>query len=281
MDLVTYPTASAFRHDVEPFLLAHEAEHCVALGLIDTLVTSPTRYPKFHLLAAKEEGRVTGVAWMTPPWPFGLSRMGLGAFKTLFEAACRLSDRPQAVFGPAPLAEKFKDEWCRRHRVKASSAMAQRLYRATKIQAGVPIPGRMRAATPADLSLVIEWNEGFCDDCGIDSDPAQAKLDAEAVIGAGSRYLWELDGVPVSMAGHAGPTPSGVRVNWVYTPEEHRRKGYASALVAALSQKLLDSGKRFCFLYTDLANPTSNSIYQKIGYEPLSDFSLYAFSGRG
>ena len=80
------------------------------------------------------------------------------------------------------------------------------------------------------------------------------------------------------MAAWAGRTPSGVRINSVYTPREHRRRGYASACFAALSQQLLESDRRFCFLYTDLANPTSNRIYQEIGYRPLGDWTNYYFA---
>ena len=90
-------------------------------------------------------------------------------------------------------------------------------------------------------------------------------------IDSGRLFFWK-DPEPVSMAGSAGPTPSGIRISAVYTPPGLRGRGYASAAVAALSQKMLDGGRRFCFLFTDLANPTSNSIYQKIGYQPVCDF---------
>ena len=77
------------------------------------------------------------------------------------------------------------------------------------------------------------------------------------------------------MAGWSGPTAHGIRVNAVYTPVELRGQGYASATVAALSQLLLDRGYRFCCLYTDLSNPTSNAIYKRIGYDPVTDSSVY------
>jgi uncharacterized protein len=79
------------------------------------------------------------------------------------------------------------------------------------------------------------------------------------------------------MASFSGATPNGIRISPVYTPPEHRRKGYAISCVATLSQMLLDKGNKYCFLFTDLANPTSNSIYQKIGYQPICDFSNYWF----
>lgn len=88
--------------------------------------------------------------------------------------------------------------------------------------------------------------------------------------------FWE-DGEPVSLAGFGNPTPNGVRIGPVYTPPGRRRRGYATALVAALTRALLGSGPRFCFLFTDLANPTSNTIYQRIGYRPVTDVDEWRF----
>ncbi len=90
----------------------------------------------------------------------------------------------------------------------------------------------------------------------------------------GTLFVWE-DGRPVSMAAAPGETPNGATVNLVYTPPALRRRGYAGACVAATSRRLLESGKRWCFLYTDLANLTTNHIYQQIGYRPVCDVILY------
>lgn len=79
------------------------------------------------------------------------------------------------------------------------------------------------------------------------------------------------------MAGAGGRTPNGIRISAVYTPPDLRCRGYASALTAAVSQDQLNRGRRFCFLFTDLANPTSNKIYQEIGYRPVCDYDLYRF----
>jgi predicted GNAT family acetyltransferase len=117
--------------------------------------------------------------------------------------------------------------------------------------------------------------------------PAAPQLDVAAMVDRWLRglgrcvYLWEVDGHTVSMVGAGSPTPHGIRIGPVYTPPEARRRGYASALTAAASQHQLDSGCRFCFLFTDLANPTSNRIYQAIGYEPVADVDQYAFAARG
>ncbi len=90
-------------------------------------------------------------------------------------------------------------------------------------------------------------------------------------------WLWEDGGQPVSLAGFSGPTPTGIRIGPVYTPPELRRRGYATTLVADLSAWLLERGHRACFLYTDLANPTSNRIYVEIGYERVCDAMEFVF----
>src|SRR5262249_39695999 len=93
----------------------------------------------------------------------------------------------------------------------------------------------------------------------------------------GGLRLWWDGSKPVSFAGYGGLTPHGIRIGPVYTPPELRGRGYASACVAALSQEMLDRGRTFCSLFTDLSNPTSNHIYQAIGYEPVIDVDLYRF----
>ena len=125
----------------------------------------------------------------------------------------------------------------------------------------------MRTATSADRPLLLEWFLAF----GIEAlpHPDEERLTREvdhrlSAADAGV-VLWEHDGA-VSLAGFGGPTPNGIRIGPVYTPPELRGRGYASALVAELSSSLLAGGRRFCFLYTDLANPTSNKIYERIGY---------------
>ena len=116
---------------------------------------------------------------------------------------------------------------------------------------------------------------------GFEADTQQRVVEdalsrADRLIAARRVFFW-VDPRPVAMAAWAGPTPSGVRVNFVYTPPESRGRGYASMLAASLSKHLLDTGRKFCCLFTDLANPTSNSIYQRIGYRLVSDGQRWSF----
>ena len=101
---------------------------------------------------------------------------------------------------------------------------------------------------------------------------------AELRIADRDLFIWD-DGGPVSTVTKTRHSTHGIVVSLVYTPPAHRNRGYASAAVAALSQQLLDAGWEFCALFTDLANPTSNSIYQRIGYRPVADFDEYIFGG--
>jgi predicted GNAT family acetyltransferase len=114
-----------------------------------------------------------------------------------------------------------------------------------------------------------------------EGDPGRAEareaVEHRLAPGDGGFELWEDGGEVVSLSGWGGPTPNGIRIGPVYTPPEHRGRGYATALVAGLSQALLDGGRRFCFLYTDLANPTSNAIYERIGYVKVAESAMVSF----
>jgi predicted GNAT family acetyltransferase len=129
---------------------------------------------------------------------------------------------------------------------------------------------------------VIAFAHEVLHEGGPGRDRAGAMLDHRLSSPSAGILLWEEDGEPVSLAGWGGPTPNGVRVGPVYTPPELRGRGYATALTAELSQRLLDGrlfegGRRFCFLYTDLANPTSNAIYERIGYRRVAESAEIVF----
>ena len=132
--------------------------------------------------------------------------------------------------------------------------------------------GFLRLARESDRDLIASWIQEFLVEVNESGD---AKDIATRRIAEEKLFIWE-DKVPVSMAASSGKTPNGVRVNFVYTPRDVRGRGYATACVAAMSQVLLASGNKYCCLYTDLANPTSNKIYREIGYEPVCDAVVYA-----
>ena len=144
-----------------------------------------------------------------------------------------------------------------------------RLHELTKVSfPAVLPPGALRKATEADLPLAREWVDAFVRDVGL----AVAVPDmAQRLVARGLLFFWIDAGRECAMVSSSRETPSGCAINMVYTPPQFRRSGYATAAVATLSDALLQSGRRFCCLYTDIANPTSNSIYAKIGYRPIRD----------
>ena len=128
----------------------------------------------------------------------------------------------------------------------------------------------------------MDWLNGFFKEAAQEPpDPTRARKQFELYLKADPKLrglmIWDRNGIQVSMAGYAGPTPNGIRIGPVYTPPEKRNKGYASSLTAKLSQELLNMGYKYCFLFTDLMNQTSNHIYQQIGYNPVCDVDRFDF----
>jgi hypothetical protein len=148
--------------------------------------------------------------------------------------------------------------------------MSQKIYACARVVVPAYSRGHLRPAIESDEALLIQWSSEFCREVGLEDEIEDTMARVPNEIARRSLYLWNNDQV-VSMAVLRRETACGICVSMVYTPPQLRKQGYATSCVAALTQRMLDSGKRFCCLYTDLTNPTSNAIYQKIGYEPVCD----------
>jgi hypothetical protein len=275
MRIVQHLDIESFVERAMPLLLAHEAHNHLILGLCAELTHNPATFgPEAPLLITVEDGDVVVFAALqTPPNKLVLSHTRhTGAIEALVEELSR-SERPlPGVLGPRSVAEPFGRRWTARRGGCVEQGMPQRIYQLTSVRPPPPPPGHMRLATEADRPLLERWFSAFRAEVYPGADPGDSQRTVTRWLTSPDRqlYLWEVD-APVAMAGAAGPTPHGVRISAVYTPPEHRRRGYASALVAAISQSQLAAGKRCCFLYADLNNPTSNHVYQAIGFEPVVD----------
>jgi len=270
--------AGAFRDRAGAWLMAAEDENNLILGLSATLVgADPGAGEHRHLWATVEAGgRVVGCAFRTPPHKLGLTRMPLDASGVLArDVATRYRSLPAAL-GLPDVASAFARAWCDVTGASWTPGLPQRMYRLDEVVHPVGVPGTPREATEADLPTVHEWGEGFARDAGDEFMTAPAVR--ERWVRQRGLYLWELDGEPVSMALATGWTPHGARIGYVFTPGERRGHGYASALTAAVSQRILDGGRRFCVLYTDATNPVSNAIYPRVGYRHLVDLVDVDFS---
>lgn len=271
MTLRLFDDAAAFLDVAGPRLFAREAENALLLG-VAAAVRDGRRYgplPPF-LACVVEEGAVTAAAVRTPPYNLLLSRATRHDWEPIAAHLAAVGAALPGVNAEQDVALDFAKWWSAARGVAHEVAMRQRLYRLTAVTPPVRVSGQARTAEAADARLLSAWVDAFSAEA-IPGSPAgdPAALVARHVA-AGMLLIWD-DGEPVSMAAATRSTPHGGSISLVYTPPDKRRHGYASACVASLSQRLLDSGKSFCTLFTDLANPTSNRIYQRMGYGPLAD----------
>lgn len=291
MKLARFGDVDAFYERVEAFLLAREAEHNLLLGIGATLRRQPGFYSTSpYLGAVEQDGEVALVAMRTPPHQIILSlpasdAVADGALDLVMQdAQATYGDELNGIHGPSALSLGFAERWREATGRAFRVSMRERIYRLDTVTPVEGVPGAMRAATEADRVLLERWVVEFQDEAlpptEIRTPPAHWVTQALMPPVRGV-VLWEDDaGQPVTMVGYRRSTPNGATIGPVYTPPEQRRRGYASACVAAISQQLLDEGRRFCFLFTNQENPTSNHIYQTIGYRHVSDVAVYDFEAR-
>lgn len=268
--------AETFLKRAREWLLQTEAEHNLILGLA-TLAESD-EVDELYVATVEQDGAVVGCALRMPPRKLVLTRVPPGAVDALVMDVAACYDELPAVLGPPTAAREFARQWADRHGCTTRDGMAQRIYRLDRVQPPAQPPaGALRTAGDRDTGVVASWLACFGAETGVEMTSARDYVAAR--IAAGDMALWCVDDEPRTLAGYSGRSPNAVRIGYVYTPPEWRRRGYATACVAALSQRALDEGSQFCCLYTDLANGTSNGIYQQIGYTPVCDAIDIVFEG--
>jgi predicted GNAT family acetyltransferase len=284
LELIRYDDAGDFLEVAGDYLVAREAEHNLILGISGRLRSAPLLFGSPPYFAAVlKDGKVVGAALRTPPHNLVLSELVHARAVDLLMAdvAVEFPDLP-GVLGPKEATRRFVELWQQATGSEGRLAMAERAFCCARVVAAPPVSGSLCRATAADRALLVEWMRAFIVEAFAAPPPRPAEETVDDLLGRGGSYgafLWD-DGAAVSFAGCGNPTPNGARVGPVYTPPELRGRGYASALVASLTERLLAGGRRFCFLFTDLSNPTSNKIYQRIGYEPVADVDEYRFERR-
>jgi predicted GNAT family acetyltransferase len=278
MKVVRHNTAEAFLERTTPWLVQAEAENHIVFGIADVLRNNLHRYgPELpFLLSVEAGGSVVGAALRTPPHKLLLARMPAPALEALAEFLLEEGPDLPAVTGPAEVAEAFSGIWAGKTGKVAKPGMSVRAHLCDRVIHPEYSPGRMRVMEAGDVDLALAWTQAFVHDAHVTERSTSTRESMRAELATGSYRFWE-DGSPVSMARYTGETPNGVRIGLVYTPPENRRKGYATSCVAALTQCLLDSGRKTIFLYTDMANPTSNKIYRAVGFRPVMDGRDFLF----
>lgn len=264
------PDPAAYAARVEPWLLEREAEHNVLLGLLPKLTSGRHEFQEpIYLASVEVDGRVAGCVFRTPPYKLGVTRFPPGAEAAIVADVGAVFDSLPAVLGREEDAVRIAEAWARRTGASWAIGMRQRIHQLDAlIEPARPAPGRLRAPDASERGLIIGWLAAFERESRV-TGPAPMVL-ADILMSGGDAWLWDDDG-SVAITATPGFTPNGARVGYVYTPPDRRGRGYATTAVAALSRQLLAGRRRYCMLYTNVANPISNGIYARLGYRPVVD----------
>jgi hypothetical protein len=280
LTLQTYSTAAAFLAQTGPTFRADEVRHGLIYGIAERLRTSPEHFQAAPYLATvHDDDHLAAAALMTPPHNLLVvanDAEPAAAFMLIAQNLVADDWQPPGVNGVSAWSRAFAAIWQELTGATPTLRMELRVFELRQVFPPTGVPGFMRPAADADLELVLAWYTDFQLDANLNDPPPRAEVILRR-IHEQSIFLWE-DGEPVSLAAAGRRTQNGVSIGPVFTPPALRGRGYASACVAALSQRLLDEGAAFCTLFTDLGNPTSNKIYQQVGYRPVCDFSEMRFA---
>jgi uncharacterized protein len=286
MHLVRYETAEDFERVVAPALIAREAEHNLMLGLVSILKTDSRFYGDTPYLATVVDGgRVVVAGLMTPPHPVVVSLChDVPSLQILAEDVRAFLPSMPGVNAPSPTARLFAGAWQEVTGDRTERRLAERIYRLERLVGPAGVDGRARQITLADTELLTRWSVAFEAETMQGSRTLEAgRKDIEQRLASDptqrGMFVWEAGGKTVCMAGYGGPTPNSLRIGPVYTPPEHRRHGYAAACTAAACDWILGpAGKSFVTLFADIANPTSNGVYQRLGFEAVCDAEAWRFT---
>lgn len=277
MRVERYRDAGAFLATAEPWLLRAEVENNVMIGIARSIVDGtlkPKESPYFA--TAIDGGSIACCALRTPPHALLVTAGEPAALAALAADAFDAFGQLAGVNGPSEAAADFANAWMEIAGGRASLRTRLRLHRIDRVDAALPgVAGHLREAAPEERALAVQWFTAFAREATPDH-PLEAESTIDRYLKTAGLYVWD-DGAPVTLCARTPVASGAARVSLVYTPLQFRRSGYATAATAELTRRLLAAGAPYCCLYTDLANPTANGIYARIGYRPVCDFDEYGF----
>jgi ribosomal protein S18 acetylase RimI-like enzyme len=264
-----------FSRAVAAHLRADPVRQTVPLSLLASLhQVGPSAFgdsPPFFGWHRRADGTVDGAVLQTPPFALLLASAPAGAVPELLATLAAGRGLPTAVNLAAASEVPFLADWAAVTGGTGTARHRMRLYRLSDILPPDPAPaGAARQAGQADFDLLIDWHEAFRLEAEA-AGPEDSRRRVAERLSYGGLMLWETDGVPVAMAGLTRAVAGVARVTGVYTAPGHRRQGFGAAITTAVSQAALAAGASDVVLFTDLANPTSNALYQRLGYRPVGD----------
>ena len=269
-----YESIEKFASRVTPFLEENEDKFSLFLGVLERIKAGAYENP--YLATIEENGQLLAIFQMTPPHPLNIIFVDEKRITTCADLCIteliNHSIPVESIISVKEWAFMFAHKWQEKTGMKYTMMMDQGLYRLDQVEQSLEMsPGTWRYATSNDTLLLEEWYSQFEQDTELPKTaPEEIKKRVKAMLDGKEVFLWENEGEVVSMMKKARPTTNGVTVSLVFTPAAKRRKGYGRTMVATVSKELLKEYK-FCVLYTDMLNPTSNKIYQEIGYRKLVD----------
>jgi len=282
VELSVHENANQFLDTAGKSLYTSEAVNNLILGVSERLIKYPDSC-KSPLLASitNRSGELILAAVMTPPHNMILA--GGNQFRKGFPLLLSYLEENNlnipGFIGPEQIIDSVSQAWLPKPNFEMEVTMRQRVYALRGVALPTMPPGTFQIARIEHIPLIASWIQEFEAESLAENHPINPER-AGRLIKGGYMFVWEKESEIVSMAMKTRPIKHSISIGSVYTPRTHRRHGYATALVACLSQHLLDQGYDFVTLFTDLDNPTSNSIYMKIGYFPVCDFKQVAFRSK-
>ena len=229
----------------------------------------------------QDDDKLTGALFCTPPYPFGLSAMPAEAAEPVARFLVAEGIRLTGAVGEPAVVEAFATALHELTGATSAVSSDQRLYRLAEDEFAPPtgVPGELIMATQDDLDLLIRFRREFAIALGHEADANNAEQAVRVFFeSGGGQAFWRVDGRAVSMSAANKPQEGMSRIAAVYTPDAERGHGYGSAVTAGVSRWAIDQGASDVVLFTDLANPIANSIYQRIGYRPVMDVVEVTFT---
>ena len=275
----SFSDAASFLEVAEQWLLEHITENNLVLGIASNARSQKDYYGVEPWCAlVQDNDRPVLAALRTPPRPVVLSLGDPAAAPALVAAVQAEQPDNPGVIGPHEECVAFATAWTGEG---WHQAMAMRAYELLEVSPDPRRPaGVLRPVRPTEAELLTTWVQGFRRDAHL-RDPTPATEAVQRMMQGARAFMFEVDGRPVATVAGSSDLPEAARIGMVYTPPPLRGHGYGSAATAALSARLLAEGARACFLFTDLDNPTSNAIYQRIGYRAVCDYADLKFEGSG
>lgn len=259
-------------------LASSPAEHTIPLSVLETVRTGHRWSDEPMLFGWFEDGaQVRGAVSMTPPYELLLAVVPEDTTEELVAALWAERTSLPGVNGDEANVDRFVEAWTAAAGVRGRTTVRLALYELrTLTPPEPPPPGRGRAAEAGDLETAMRWLSAFQAESGARAPEVESIVRER--IEDGLVWLWQDEaGAAVSLAARRAAAAGVARVAPVYTPPEHRRRGYGTAITAACTADALDRGAQQVVLFTDLSNPTSNAIYQRIGYRPIGARRVVAF----